>query len=307
MLGGLVLLVGGAEGLVRGASSLALRLGVAPLVVGLTIVALGTGSPELVLSVKAATDGNSGLALGNIVGSNISNIGLVLGLAAIVRPLCARAQIIRREAPLMIGATALLCVLLLDGSLGRLDGALLLACAVAYTVFAYVSARRGDTAEATEEFTEALETSSAPLWRSLLFLGVGLAALLGGANLLLDGAVSIATRLGISEVVVGLTIVAIGTSLPELATSVTAAYRNEPDVAFGNAIGSNMVNILGVLGLVALIHPFEAQGLRPLDYAALIASAVLVLPLIARGSRLTRWEGALLLMGYVAYIASFLV
>lgn len=304
ILGGLVLLAAGAEGLVRGSSGIALRLGVTALVVGLTVVAFGTGSPELFLGIQAARAGDSDIALGNVVGSNISNIALVLGFAALVRPLHVRSQLIRREVPLMIGATVLLAVMLLDGRLGRLEGALLVFGAVAYTLFSYVSARRAGR-EVAEEFDEALRDTGRPTWVHALMLAAGLGALLLGADMLLSGAVSVATRLGISKVVIGLTVIAVGTSLPELATSVASALRGEADVAFGNVIGSNVLNIMAVLGTVALIRPFDIEGLRVVDLGLMVATAALLLPLMWRGSVLNRWEGAILLLGYLVYMYSF--
>jgi cation:H+ antiporter len=303
VIAGLGLLAAGAEGLVRGAGAVALRFGVAPLVVGLTIVALGTGSPEFVLSVQASAGGNGGIALGNVLGSNISNIGLVLGLAALVRPMTVQARLVRREVPVMMLASVALAALLWDGGLSRLDGAALLAGAVTYLAFTYVGARRGESPVVAEEFDAALDRERA-LWIEVLLVAAGLSALLLGATVLLRGAVALATDVGVSEVVVGLTVIAIGTSLPELATSVTAARRRQPDVAFGNAIGSNVVNILAVLGTAALVRPIDASGLRSLDVAVFLVSAVLVLPLMARGSVLNRWEGGVLLVGYAAYIVS---
>jgi cation:H+ antiporter len=304
IIGGLLLMVLGAEGLVRGAGSLALRLGVTPLVVGLTIVAFGTGSPEFFLSVQAAITGNSGIAIGNVIGSNISNVALVLGVAALARPMLVRAQIIRREMPLMIGTTLLLCVLLLDGRLSRLDGVFLLCGAFTYTVFTYLSARKGEKPAVAHEFAETIPESPHSLRGKVLFMTAGLAALLLGANILLKGAVAVATRFGVSEMVIGLTIIAIGTSLPELATSVVASLRSQADVAFGNVIGSNIFNILAVLGAAAMIQPLDARDLRPLDLWVFIGSAVIVLPLMVRGSILNRWEGGFLFTGYIIYIYS---
>lgn len=304
VIGGLILLAIGAEGLVRGSTSLALRAGVTPLVVGLTVVAFGTGSPELMVSVEAAHRGDSGIALGNVVGSNISNVALILGLSALVRPMRVRSMLIRREIPLMIGVTLLLCLLLWDGSLGRFDGLLLAAGSVAYTAFAYVSARRDRSAAVAAEFDAGMKERGRPAWLDTTFVVSGFAGLLIGAKLLLGGATVVAESFGVSQVVIGLTIVAVGTSLPELATSVVAAARGEADVAFGNIIGSNILNILCILGVAALIRPFEVQGLRPLDVGTLIGSAVLLLPLMWRGSVLNRWEGAILLAGYVAYMYS---
>ena len=301
---GLLLLAVGAEGLVRGSTSIALRFGVTPMVIGLTVVAFGTGSPELFVSVESAYRGDSGLALGNVVGSNISNVALILGLSALARPMRVRSKLIRREMPLMIAVTLLLCLLLWDGALGRLDGLLLVAGSAAYTAFAYVSARRDRSAEVAAEFDAGMKELSRPVWLDTTFVVAGFAALLVGTKLLLGGATAVAEGFGVSQVVIGLTIVAVGTSLPELATSVVASVRGEADVAFGNIIGSNILNILCILGVAALIRPFEVQGLRPLDVGALIGSAVLLLPLMWRGSVLNRWEGAILLAGYAAYMYS---
>jgi cation:H+ antiporter len=289
---------------VRGSSALALRLGVTPLVVGLTIVALGTGSPELFVSVEAAYRGEGGIALGNVVGSNISNVALILGLSALARPMKVRSELIRREVPLMIAVTLLLCLLLLDGVLSRVEGLILAAGSVAYTALAYVAARRDRSKMVAEEFEEALTGPRRATWVDVAFVIAGFVLLLVGARLLLAGATVVAAQFGISQVVIGLTIVAIGTSLPELATSVVASLRGEADVAFGNVIGSNILNIFLILGVAAMIRPIEAQGLRPLDLGVLVASAALLLPLMWRGWVLNRWEGAVLVTGYVAYLYS---
>lgn len=304
MLGGLVLLALGAEGLVRGSTALALRFGVTPLVVGLTVVSFGTGSPELFVSIQAALKGESGLALGNVVGSNISNIALILGLFSLARPMKVRSELIKREVPVMIAITLLLCLLLLDGMLSRLEGLLLVAGSIGYTTYAYVAARRDRSAAVAEQFEEALVESRRAAWLDVLFVVIGFVLLLGGANVLLVGAVNIAERFEVSQVVIGLTIVAVGTSLPELAASVVASMRREPDVAFGNAIGSNILNILLVLGVAAVIRPIETQGLRMFDIGVLIASAVILLPLMWRGWILNRWEGGFLVASYVVYLYS---
>jgi len=279
-------------------------MGVTALAIGLTVVAFGTGSPELVVSIEAARAGNGGVALGNVVGSNIANITFVLGFAALARPLTVRSELVRREMPLMIGVTLLLCVLLLDRKLSRPEGLLLAVGAVAYTVFSYLAAKRGEVKEVVAEFDEALARSGRSIRFDIVLLSVGLVALLAGAHLLLKGTMAIAADFGISQVVIGLTIVAVGTSLPELAASVTSALHDEADVAFGNVIGSNVLNILAVLGVAALIRPFEVQGLRALDLAVMVASAVLLLLLMWRGWVLNRWEGAALLTGYAVYMYS---
>jgi cation:H+ antiporter len=302
ILGGLVLLALGAEGLVRGSSSIALRMGVTPLVVGLTIVAFGTGSPEMIVSLQAALAGSSDLALGNIVGSNIANLALILGVAALARPLHVRSALLRREAPIMMGVTVLLVVLLHDGELGRIDGAILTVGAIAYTVGTYLASRRDRDVVVAAEFAEEMPKARPGTARSLALVFAGFVGLLIGAHVLVDGAVVIAQALGMSELVIGLTVIAIGTSLPELATSVVAAVRNNADVAFGNVLGSNVLNILLILGVVAVIQPISATGLRTMDLVALVASALLLYPLLWRGRILNRWEGGLLLGGYLVYL-----
>jgi cation:H+ antiporter len=307
VVAGLVLLPVGAELLVRGSTGLALRLGVTALAIGLTVVAFGTGSPELVLSIQASATGNGGIALGNVIGSNISNIALVLGVAALVRPLSVRSQLVRREVPIMIAATVVLGALLLDGSLGRLDGLLLVVGAITYTVVAYRSAEQSEPDAAIGDFDDAYPSHRHSARVDAVLVALGLAALLAGAQLLLEGAVYIAAAFGVSQVVIGLTVIAVGTSLPELATSVTSAIRNEADVAFGNVLGSNVLNIFAVLGVASLVRPFGVEGLRPWDFLALVGSAVALLPLMRRGWVLNRWEGAILLGGYAAYIASLVI
>lgn len=303
LIAGLILLAIGAEALVRGASALALRLGIAPLVVGLTVVAFATGAPELAVSVKGAVSGNSGIALGNVIGSNISNIALVLGVAALVRPMKVEARLVRREIPLMIAATATLFVLLLDGLLDRLDGALLVAGAIAYTVFAYRGASEGDQPAVSSQFDSAMERLRTP-FLSLALIAGGVALLVVGADVLVEGAVSIAGALGVSQAVIALTVIAIGTSLPELATSVTAARKRQADVAFGNVIGSSTINILGILGLTALIAPIAVEGIRPVDLGMFLGTALFILPMMARGWVLSRLEGFFLVAAYVVYVTS---
>lgn len=302
ILAGLLLLALGAEGLVRGSTSIALRMGVTPLVIGLTVVAFGTGSPEIVVSVQAAIGGNSDLALGNIVGSNICNLALILGVAAIARPLHVRSALLHREVRLMIAVTLLLGVLLYDGMLSRIEGAALAIGAVLYTVATYWMARKDRDREVAAEFAGSLPDPQSSGARSMALVLGGFAGLLVGAHVLVSGAVTIAQTLGMSQVVIGLTVIAIGTSLPELATSVVAALRGDADVAFGNVLGSNILNILLVLGVVAMIRPISSAGLRPLDLGMMLGTAIVIYPLMWRGYILNRWEGALLVLGYAAYI-----
>jgi cation:H+ antiporter len=306
ILWGLLLLSLGAESLVRGSAALALRLGIKPLVVGLTVVAFGTSSPEIVVSLESAFKGNSALALGNVIGSNISNVALILGLSALVRPFRVQAQIIRREIPLMILASLLLCLLLLGGQLNRLEGLLLVTGSIAYTAFAYVSARKSRDKNVQEEFADALPQPKGKAWAHVALIIVGLALLIAGANLLVGGAITIAESFGVSQVVIGLTIVAVGTSLPELATSIAAAKKGEGDIVIGNVIGSNVLNILFVLGMAALIAPLHTNDLRLTDLVVLVGSAMIIFPLMKRGFQLTRWEGAFLLAGYLGYLYSLM-
>ena len=306
ILAGLVVLTLGAELLVRGSSSAALRFGVSPLVVGLTVVAFGTGSPEFVVSLTAAFDGNSGIALGNIIGSNISNIALILGIAALVRPLAVKAEILRREMPVLVAASGLLWLFVYDGEVSRGEGGILVAAAVVYTVLIYWLSRQKVKKEVLEEFEDAVEmTGKNPIVDATLIVG-GLGLLVLGANVLLNGSVSIAKGFGISDLVIGLTIVAIGTSLPELATSAVAAYKNEPDIAFGNAIGSNILNILAILGLTALIQPFSAEGVRTLDLGAMMISVAFLYVMMGRRFVLDRIEATILLICYAAYVYTLL-
>jgi len=302
IISGLALLGAGAEALVRGSSAIALRMGVTPLAVGLTVVAIGTGSPELMVSVEAALSGSSAIALGNVLGSNISNIALILGLAALARPMEVRSQLIAREVPVMIGVTALLWLLIRDGALSRIDGLLLVLGSVAYIGFAYLASVKDRRDAAGEEFEEALPQHPISIPKNVILVAAGLLGLAFGAKLLVSGAVFVAGRLGVSEVVIGLTVIAIGTSLPELATSVMASIKGDADVAFGNVIGSNILNILLILGVAAVIRPFGMGGLKAVDLGAFIATAVLLLPLMRRGMILNRWEGGLLVAGYAAYI-----
>lgn len=301
MLIGLLLLTAGAEGLVRGASSLARRLGLSPLVIGLTVVAFGTSTPEFVVSLQAALDGNGDIAIGNVVGSNIGNIALILGGAACIAPLRVQAQIIRTEVPIMIGVSLLLSGLLIDGHIGRIDGLLLTLGIVVYTVTTVWRARQETAPAVAAEFDAGVPAQHAP-WRDLLYTAGGLGLLIGGAQLLVSGAVAVAEQIGVSQAVIGLTIVGIGTSLPELATSVAAAARGEGDIAIGNIVGSNIFNILGILGVTALVQPLSSSGLSYVDFAVMVGLAVLLLPVMRTQYTLSRTEGGVLLAIYGGYL-----
>lgn len=302
LLVGLLLLTAGAEGLVRGAVSLARRMGLSPLVIGLTIVAFGTSTPELIVSLEAALQDNNGIALGNVVGSNIGNIGLILGGAALIAPLRVQSQIIRLDIPIMIGASGLLGLLLIDDHVSRGEGLLLVAGLAGYTVFTIVVARREGSAAAVFA-SDPSRPDQHPVSRDLIFVIGGLALLMGGAHLLVTAAVTIAEHLGVSQAVIGLTIVGVGTSLPELATSFAAALRGESDIAIGNVVGSNIFNLLGILGVTALIQPLPAAGIGLADTGMMIGLALLTLPLARTGYIFKRWEGAALVFLYAGYLA----
>ncbi len=297
VIGGLLLYLG-AEGLIRGSVALALRLGLTPLVVGLTVVAFGTSSPELGVSLRAALKGSPDLAVGNVVGSNIANLALILGVAAAIRPIRIQLQLVRFDVPVAIGCTLLMLWMLHDHRIGRGEGAVLVGLLVLYLLASFWIARRTNQ-------TMMLEVPARPsrsVWLDLLFTVGGLAVLLTGADLFVDGAVALARALEVNEAVIGLSVVAVGTSLPELATTIVAAIRKEADLAVGNVVGSNIFNILSILGLTALVHPIQSSGLRTLDLAVMTGVTLLILPLFWSRFRMVRWEGGLLLLIYAAYL-----
>lgn len=310
LLAGLVILYFGAEGFVNGASALALRMGIAPLVVGLTVVAFGTSAPELLVSLLASLEGAGGIAIGNIVGSNVANLLLILGAAALVRPLTVHAQVVNREMPFMVGASVLFIILGRDGLLTRYDGLALLLGMGIYLAVTYVMARREMRAveeafHASGEQQEASEEEVLPRWKAIVMLVLGLAGLVIGAKFMVDSAITIAKILQVPDLVIGISIVAVGTSLPELATSIVAAYRNQSDIAVGNAVGSNIFNILLVLGLVAIVtNQTISSDVRNIDLWVMLGTAVGIWPLLRHGFTLDRWKGAILLMVYAGYMVS---
>lgn len=301
---GVGLLFFGAEVLVRGASTLAIRSGLSPLLVGLTVVAFGTSAPELVVSTQAALDGLGGIAVGNVVGSNICNVALILGMTALVRPVRVDAQLLRFDIPLMIGVSALAAALLWDEHLGRAEGALLFAGILAYVGASIHMARH--RRDSMVELSVRAPSPPGSAVRDLLLVGLGLGLLVLGSKALVEGAVGLATAFGLSETVIGLTIVAVGTSLPELATSMVAAFRGESDIAIGNVVGSNLFNLLAILGAAALVRPLSAPELDLVDLGAMLAAAALLFPMARTRQRLGRVEGGMLLVLYAAYIASLL-
>lgn len=306
-IAGLGLLIVGAELLVRGASGLATRVGISPLVIGLTVVAFGTSSPELAVSIGSAWSGDADIALGNVIGSNIFNVLFILGLAALIAPLVVAQQLIRLDVPLMIGATVLLLLLTLDGTIGRLDGVLLAGGVVAYTWFLIWQSRKETSKAILSEYDEAFGDEPRPATAWPLQLGsviAGLGLLVLGSRWLVGGAVELASAIGVSDLIVGLTIIAAGTSLPEVATSVIASLRGERDIAVGNVVGSSIFNILAVLGLSSVVSPngiSVAPSMITFDIPVAIAVSVACLPLFFTGHLIARWEGALFLGFYGVY------
>jgi len=305
---GLVALVVGAETLVRGASKLALSLGLSPLVVGLTVVALGTSSPEVAVSVGAVMNGSTDIAVGNVVGSNILNVLLVLGVSALIAPLLVHSQLIRQEVPIMIGATLLLAVMVLDARLGRLESALLVFLLAAYFTFVVLQSR-AESAQTRAEYSESVSRRAG--WSEhwgiqVLLILAGLGLLVLGAEWLVDAGVAFARALGVSDLIIGLTIIAAGTSAPEIAASIMAAVRGERDIAVGNVIGSNTFNILGCLGLAGVVSPdglSVSRAVLNFDLWVMVAVAVACLPVFIVGREIGRAKGALFLGYYVAYVA----
>jgi len=300
--GGLVLLYFGADWLVQGAVTLALHLGLSPLIVGLTVVALGTSVPEALVSVQAAIGHQGGIAVGNVVGSNILNIALILGLSALISPLKVDSHLVKADVPLLAGATFMLVVLLEDFHISRMEGAFLLLCIVGYVVGNIMTVKRTSPDKDKIEGMEVPDDPGKTLWRDIGLLIVGIITLGFGANFLVTGAVDLARIWGLSEALIGLTIVSIGTGTPELATALMAAYRKNSDLAIGNAVGSNLFNIMFVLGLAGLVAPLDATGINSSDLYVMLAVTLLLLPTVWTGRVLDRKEGFLFLAIYVAYL-----
>jgi len=302
ILGGLVLLFFGADWLVKGAVTIALHLGLSPLIVGLTVVALGTSLPEALVSVQASLDNQGGIALGNVIGSNILNIALILGLSALIQPLKVDSHLVKADVPLLVGASFLLMVLLEDFHISRMEGALLLLGIVFYVCGNIMTVKRTSPEEDKIEGMEIPEDPSKNLLRDIGFLILGLIALAFGSNFLVSGAVDLARIWGLSEALIGLTIVSIGTGTPELATALMAAYRKTADIAIGNAVGSNLFNIMFVVGLAGLVAPMDATGINSSDLYVMFGLTILLLPTVWTGMVLDRKEGFLFVAIYVAYL-----
>lgn len=305
---GLVTLVAGAELLVRGASRLAATFGISPLVVGLTVVAFGTSAPEVAVSVNAALSGNTDIAVGNVVGSNIFNVLFVLGLSALITPLVVNAQIIRQEIPILIGSCLLLFAISADDQINRAESALLLAVLMIYTVFLIAQSRKESQAILDEYAAENTKVSNwdKPVYVQVALILAGLVFLVQGSEWLVDAAVVFAKLLGVSDIVIGLTIVAAGTSMPEVATSIMAAIKGERDIAVGNVVGSSTFNILGGLGITGLVA--SAGILVPasvinFDLWVMLAVCFACIPVFLTGREIARWEGGIFLAYYIAYVA----
>jgi cation:H+ antiporter len=307
IVAGLALLVGGAQGLVRGASKLALALGISPLVVGLTIVAFGTSAPELAVSIQSSLSGKSSIVLGNVLGSNIYNVLFILGACATITPLAVAPQLIRLDVPIMIACAAAVPLLSLDGALGRVDGMIFIAAIVGYGIFTVLQSRK-ERAAVAQDYAGALKEAVKPdrrFWLHGLFIAGGLALLGVGSDLLVKGAVAIAQAMKISEAIIGMTVVTIGTTAPELSACLVAALRGERDIAVGNIVGSNIFNVLAVLGVGAVVSP---EGIivddRMLHFAMPVMGAACFscLPVFFAGRAIRRWEGLLFLFYFAVYL-----
>lgn len=295
----LVILYFGAEGLVSGAASLAKRIGISPLVIGLTIVSVGTSAPELLVSVKAALNGQGALSVGNVLGSNFFNVGIILGISAIIYPLAVKRQLLKLDVPVMVLSSLLFFLFFLDFTISALEATIFLLILITYITYMLRSSRKE---KATQKGDEEDEIKMSKHWLlDILFIGIGLAALVYGSDLLVVNAVIIAGWLGMSEALIGLTIVAAGTSMPELATSVVAALKKRSDIAIGNVVGSNIFNIFMILGVTGLITPLHTTDINYIDGLFNLGIGVLLWLFMKRSSRIKRSQGAAFLLFYLIY------
>tara|TARA_B100000378_G_scaffold134099_1_gene108316 strand:+ start:252 stop:1202 length:951 start_codon:yes stop_codon:yes gene_type:complete len=303
LISGIVVLYFGAEWLVRGASRLASSLGVSPMVIGLTVVSLGTSAPELVVCLVAALQGNPGLAIGNVMGSNLANIGLILGLTSLVHPLEVKHRVVWREMPVMLLITFAIYPIAFDRVLSRMDGFMLLLVLLAYLVWVFRSGHPDEIKSShgpRDSMATSEEAASLLNLKDIGHVALGSAFLVLGGYCIVKGAVEVASALGISEVIIGLTVVAIGTSLPELATSLVAAMRQEVDIAVGNIIGSNIFNLTAIFGTTAIVRPIMIpETVLSRELAGVVFMSLLLLPILRNGWQIKRWEGALLLTAYI--------
>ncbi|MBN2600464.1 MAG: calcium/sodium antiporter [Candidatus Marinimicrobia bacterium] len=303
---GLLLLFMGAEGLVKGASSLSLRMGINPLIIGLTVVAFGTSMPELFTSIKAVLNQFGAISVGNVIGSNIFNIAVIVGIAALIYPMNIQAKLIRRDVPIMIAAGLLFIPIFFDFTISRIEGLILTMGILGYTIYNFrVSQIKGF--EADELITgESIPNPNKNIFIDIALIIVGLGLLTFGSSVLIDNSIKLARILGIKEAVIGLTIIAAGTSLPELATSVVAAIKKEPEIAIGNIVGSNIFNIFCVLGISSLVAPIHGNGISWVDVFLMLGLSIVLLPLMMTGRKINRKEGLFLIIAYLCYL-SFLI
>jgi cation:H+ antiporter len=309
IVGGLVGLLGGAELLVRGGTGLALRLGIAPIVIGVTVVSLGTSMPELAIGIDAARQGSAGLAVGNIVGTNLVNLLLILGISALITPLTLDTRTVRFDLPCMTAASLVLLIVALDGTLGTLDGVVLVLLGVGYTV-AVLRTGRQESSAVRAEYQASYGTKRTRTWLDVVSLLVGIAVIVIGATLLVDGAVDAARSFGVSDAVIGLTIIAIGTSAPELVTTIVSTIRGDRDIALGNLLGSSVYNIAIILGVTILVAPGAVDVPDEIlggDLLLMVGAAVACVPVFMSGRRITRAEGGVFVAAYVAYLAWLLL
>lgn len=296
-----VILYYGAEGLVFGASSLAKRLGISALVIGLTIVSIGTSMPELLVSIKAAMNGQSAISIGNALGSNLFNIGITLGLSAIIYPLLAKKQLLKFDVPVMILTSVLFLLLFLDSKISRIEAILMVILFLSYTTYLLVSSKRKHNINPNRDEDDDIKLTKH--WAlDILFIVVGLVALVWGSDLLVVNAIIIAERLGMSEAMIGLTIVSAGTSMPELATSAVAAFKKRSDIAIGNIVGSNIFNILLILGVAGIIQPISTPDINYIDALVVVALGVLLWLFMKMSASIRRWQGVVFIVLYVLYI-----
>lgn len=297
---GIILLFLGGEGLVKGASRLARILGISPVVIGLTVVAFGTSAPEFVVSLIAVLKGSNDIVLGNIIGSNISNIGLILGIGALISPLIIQGRLIKVEVPIMIILSLILYGLAWGLSFGLFQGIFLFGALIVFTIYSYFGSKK-EPKIVEEEYEEFIDQDG-PAWKQVLFIVLGLAALIIGARFVVDSAIFLARIVGVSELVISITVVAIGTSLPELSTTIVAAMKKEHDIIVGNIIGSNIFNI-GILGLVSIIHPIKVDSaILKSEFPIMLFFSILILPIMMTGKKISRLEGTLLLLLYCGFI-----
>lgn len=296
-----VILYYGAEGLVFGASSLAKRLGISALVIGLTIVSIGTSMPELLVSIKAAMNGQSAISIGNALGSNLFNFGIILGLSAIIYPLLAKKQLLKFDVPVMILTSVLFLLLFLDSKISRIEAILMVILFLSYTTYLLVSSKRKHNINPNRDEDDDIKLTKH--WAlDILFIVVGLVALVWGSDLLVVNAIIIAERLGMSEAMIGLTIVSAGTSMPELATSAVAAFKKRSDIAIGNIVGSNIFNILLILGVAGIIQPISTPDINYIDALVVVALGVLLWLFMKMSASIRRWQGVVFIVLYVLYI-----